>query len=83
VVENIERAEQILDLQYSGNTFALQLKNDFQNVYMMENYDSNGLEESQIKEILKKEMGEEYQGNLDGLVASYHNLEKALYGEHV
>jgi hypothetical protein len=53
VVENIERADQILGLQYSGNTFALQLKNDFQNVFMMENYDSNGLEDSQIKEILK------------------------------
>lgn len=83
VVENIERADQILNLQYSGNTFALQLKNDFQNVFMMENYDSNGLEDSQIKEILKQEMPEEYHDNLEGLVASYHNLEKALFGENV
>ena len=50
---------------------------------MMENYDSNGLEDEQIKEILKQEMAEEYYTNLDGLVASYHNVEKALFGENV
>ena len=47
---------------------------------MMENYDSNGLEDDQIKEILKHDLAEEYYNNLDGLVASYHNLEKALFG---
>ena len=50
---------------------------------MMEAYDSNGIEDAQIKEILKCEMAEEDSTNLEGLVASYHNLEKALFGENV
>ena len=50
---------------------------------MMESYDNFGLSDSKVKDILKCEMTQEETTNLEGLVLSYHNLEKALFGLNV